>query len=240
MSDTTNIRKNGFSAILLAAGSGLRMGGSIKKQFIEVCGHPLIYYPLKELEESPVDEIILVAPEEDLQFVRDNIVNRYKFKKIKSIVGGGSERYLSVYEGLKCVETPWVFVHDGARVFLSQKLIADVMEATVRYKACEIGVPSVDTVKLADEDGYVSMTPPRSLVWSVQTPQGFSTELLKSAYRIVLESKNTDGLTDDAMIIERAFPEQRIKLVMGDYSNIKATTKNDLAAIEKLLTINEK
>ena len=106
------------------------------------------------------------------------------------------------------------------------------MEATVHYHACEIAVPSVDTVKIADADGFVAQTPARANVWSIQTPQGFDTELLRASYEALFASGDTEGLTDDAMVVERARPDCPIKLVMGDYSNIKVTTPKDLAIAE--------
>lgn len=253
-----------FSAILLAAGKGLRMGGDVKKQFIEVAGRPLIYYPLKVFEESDAAEIVLVVAAEDAEFVRDEIVGRFGFQKVTAIVSGGAERYLSVYEGLKRVTKPYVLVHDGARAGVTPQIVADAALAAMEYGACEVAVPSVDTVKLADDEGFVEMTPDRSRVWSIQTPQGFRTELLRGAYeRLFAVGRNTAsgkdggfsvsdgegrlvseesalgspfaGITDDAMVVERAFPEQMIKLVMGSYDNIKVTTRKDLAVAEGVL-----
>ena len=225
MSDT------GFSAIILAAGAGLRMGGTVKKQFISVEGHPLIYYPLRTFEDSPVDDIIIVAPNEMASYVDEQIVRPYGFSKVKKIVFGGEERYLSAYEGLKAVENPYVLIHDGVRPCVSRQVIYSAMEATKKYSCCEVAVPSVDTIKICDDEGFVENTPDRSKVWNVQTPQGFRTKLLRDAYEKLFAAGDTDGLTDDAMVIERAFPEMRIKLVMGDYENIKVTTKNDLALV---------
>ena len=223
------------SVILLAAGAGRRMGGSIKKQFLEVHGRPLLYYPLHTFEQSEVSEIALVVADEDIVFVREQIVERFGFGKVSKIVCGGAERFLSVYEGLKQVDNPWVLVHDGARACVSAKIIADAIAATKQYQACEVAVPSVDTVKLADEEGFVAHTPDRSLVWAIQTPQGFRTSLLKEAYETLIAGQRLFGLTDDAMVVERAFPDQKIKLVRGEYSNLKVTNQEDLAVVERVL-----
>lgn len=227
-----------FSVILLAAGSGLRMGAATRKQYIEVGGFPLIYYPLSVFEKSAAAEIILVVPDGDLEYVKRDIVDRYGFRKVSAIVAGGKERYLSVYEGLRQVKRPYVLVHDGARACITEQVIRDVADASVEYGACEAAVPSVDTVKIADPDGFVQMTPPRQQVWSIQTPQGFKTGLLRDAYRVVFEKDMTEGLTDDAMLVERAFPEHRIRLVQGDDRNIKVTTPKDLAIAEGILASN--
>ncbi len=225
-----------FSVILLAAGSGLRMGTDTRKQYIDVGGYPLIYYPLKVFEESGAGEIILVVPPGDCDYVRRDIVEKYHIKNVTKIVEGGAERYLSVYEGLKQVTLPYVLVHDGARACITKEVIQDVVKASEEYKACEAAIMSVDTVKIADEEGFVKMTPPRQQVWSIQTPQGFETKLLRDAYRIVFEKELTAGLTDDAMLVERAFPERRIRLVMGDDRNIKVTTPKDLPIVERILS----
>ena len=224
-----------YSVILLAAGKGLRMGGSVKKQFLDIAGHPLITYPLAAFEKSAAAEVILVTASEDIAYVKRDIVEAYHFEKVSAVVAGGSERYLSVYEGLKQVSAPYVLIHDGARVCVTQQIIADVAEAAVQYQACEAAVPSTDTVKLADDAGFVSYTPDRSHVWSIQTPQGFATALLKQAYERLVADNSLTGLTDDAMVVERAFPEKKIRLVMGAYENIKVTTPKDLVVAEGLL-----
>ncbi len=259
-----NIAANDFSVILLAAGSGLRMGGDTKKQFIKVSERPLIYYPLRAFEECGAGEIVLVVAAEDMDFVKQDIIGRFGFTKVSAIVSGGAERYLSVYEGLKRVTKPYVLVHDGARACVTAQVIEAVMRETAEYEACEAAVPSVDTVKLADDNGFVKMTPDRSRVWSIQTPQGFRTELLREAYERLfavgkvsvsvkgakrpvftgkgstVSEKNVSGnpftgITDDAMVVERAFPDQKIRLVMGSYDNIKVTTPKDLAIVEGIL-----
>ncbi len=224
-----------FSAVILAAGAGRRMGAGVKKQYLDIGGRPLLYYTLKTFEESKVDEIVLVVPEEDLEYITEDIINKYQFKKIASVVAGGAERYLSAYNGLMAARMPYVLIHDGARACVTTKIIEDACEATLRYEACEVAVPAVDTVKLADEEGFVAASPDRSRVYRIQTPQGFSTELLKRAYEILFQKGDTEGITDDAMIVERALPEKKIKLVMGDYDNIKVTTPHDLAAAERVL-----
>lgn len=232
-------KKKTYAAIVLAAGSGKRMGSKIKKQYMEINGRELIYYPLRVFEESPVDEVILVVSPGDEDYVRERIVDTYGFSKVKAVVPGGEERYLSVWEGIKKVSAEYVLVHDGARCCLTQEIVAKAMVAAVDYEAAVIAVPSVDTVKIADESGYVKETPVRARVWSIQTPQAFQTGLLRNAYEKLFGKAGTDGftgITDDAMIVETAFPEQKIKLVMGDYNNIKVTTAKDISVAEEVLS----
>ena len=245
--------KEKFSVILLAAGKGLRMKHTAKKQFtdvpekglrmnlttkkqfIEVHGRPLLYYPLLAFEKSDVEEIIIVTGKEDISFVQEEIVHRFSFQKVSHIVPGGEERYLSVFEGLKWVKNPYVLVHDGVRVCVTEEIIHRTMDATVQYKACEVAIPSVDTVKIADSDGFVAMTPERETVWAIQTPQGFLTDILRSSYEKIFAEHNTKGITDDAMVVERGNPSCKIWLVQGEDTNIKVTTEKDLKIVEEFL-----
>ena len=105
-----------YTAIVLAAGSGRRMQSDTPKQFMELCGHPLVYYSLYAFEKSPVDDIILVTGKDDVSYCRKEIVEACDFRKVRAVIPGGKERYLSVYEGLKAAAgTDYVLIHDGAR-----------------------------------------------------------------------------------------------------------------------------
>ncbi len=228
-------KDNSYSVIVLAAGRGLRVGGNIKKQFIPVRGKPLLYYPLKTITESAASQIIIVASREDVVYVEQDIVSKYSFSKVKCVVSGGAERYLSVYEGLKQVDTPYVLIHDGARACVSRDIIEAVARGAFLYRACEAAVPATDTIKLSDENGFVSMTPLRKSVWAMQTPQGFETELIMRAYEKLFSTQDTDGITDDGMLLQRAFASQQIKLIEGSYDNIKVTTPKDIVLAESIL-----
>ncbi|MCR5453222.1 MAG: 2-C-methyl-D-erythritol 4-phosphate cytidylyltransferase [Lachnospiraceae bacterium] len=225
-----------FSAVILAAGSGSRMGTKIKKQYLDIGGKPLIYYALKAFEKSDVSNIVLVVSPGDEEFVYEDIVKKYNISKVGNVVPGGSTRYFSVYEGLKNVKNRYVLVHDGARCLISDDIIERMIMETKEHEACVTAVPSIDTVRLSDEDGFVSSTPVRSRVWSIQTPQGFASALLKDAYSRLFEMGEGafSEITDDAMIVERAFPDKKIKFVMGNYDNIKVTTPKDIAICEEI------
>lgn len=227
--------KDRTCAIIVAAGKGSRMGADCPKQFIEVYDKPILYYTIKAFEKSEVDEIIIVTSKEYQTYVEKDIVKRYGFKKVVSIVEGGKERYLSVYEGIKSLKNiSYVLIHDGARPFIQPKLINKTIEEVEKYNAVVVGVKSKDTVKIVDEDGFVSSTPNRECVWNIQTPQAFSYNLLKTAYDKVIEQHYSNA-TDDAMVVEYA-TRQSIKLLEGDYSNIKITTPEDLQE-EKFRTL---
>ena len=228
------------SAILLAAGSGKRMGGSVKKQFMLLKDKPLLYYPMKVFEESFIDEIVVVCSPDDEDFIRDEIISKYGFKKISKLVPGGKERYDSVLCGLNAIEDcDYVFIHDGARPMIDIETLKRGSEAVQKYDACVIGVPSKDTVKIADEDNRVVSTPQRSLVWNIQTPQIFRFSLIKEAYTDVVGrageySEQGISITDDAMVLE-LFNGHEIRLVEGSYRNIKVTTPEDIILAEAFL-----
>lgn len=223
------------TAIVLAAGQGKRMNSSVQKQFLEIGGKPLIYYSLKCFQESSlIRDIILVTGEEFVPYCKKEIVNKYGFTKIKRVIAGGKERYDSVYQGLlACEDSEYVLIHDGARPFITQEILERGMEGVKETGACVIGMPSKDTVKISDEDGFVQETPDRNTVWTVQTPQIFSYPLIRVAHDKIRQG-NMSGITDDAMVVEQE-SGARIRLVKGSYMNIKITTPEDLDVAEKFL-----
>ena len=162
------------TAIVLAAGQGKRMGTKIQKQFLDLKGKPVLWYSLHAFEMSEwIDEIILVTGEDLISYCKEEIVERYGFQKVHAVVAGGAERYHSVYRGLQAisdVEQRIVFIHDGARPFLTEDMIERVYKETLDHGACVVGMPVKDTIKIADENGFIRETPKRSLVWQIQTP----------------------------------------------------------------------
>lgn len=217
------------TAIVLAAGKGSRMESQVRKQYLELEGRPLICYALEAFEKSPVSRVILVAGAGETMFCREEIVEAYGFKKVVSIVAGGRERYHSVYEGLKAAEgCRDVLIHDGARPCVTEDIICRAMEGAARYKACVIGMPVKDTIKIADEEGNASHTPDRSTLWQIQTPQAFSYDLVREAYDRLFENPSLEpGITDDAMVVE-TMTKHKVHLIPGSYENIKVTTPEDL------------
>ena len=228
--DNNNIRT---LAVVLSGGRGTRMGGDVPKQYMEVCGFPLIYYSLKAFQESFVDEIVLVCGQGDEEYCRKEIAEKYDFTKVRKVVAGGKERYNSVLNGLNAAEDfDYVFIHDGARPFITGDILRKALDETMEYGATVVAVPSKDTVKIADEDGFAKETPNRDSVWIMQTPQTFKFDEIRFAYR-KLEAAESDikkrgiAITDDAMVME-LFGQRDIKFVMGSYRNIKITTPEDL------------
>lgn len=234
---------NKITAIVLAAGSGSRMKSKTKKQFMEIKGKPVIWYSLFEFEKSRVDEIILVTGKEDIDYCKKEIVEKYNIKKIKNVVAGGSERYESVYNGLKEVTGNIVLIHDGARPLINNEIIERSIEGTIKSDACVVGVPVKDTIKRANKEGYIIDTPNRSELWITQTPQSFKTDLVKMAYKKMkeeLEKGNTTlNITDDAMVVEE-FTTNQVRFVQGDYKNIKVTTPEDIDIAELFIELDAK
>lgn len=228
------------TAIVLAAGQGKRMKSNVQKQFLMLKGKPLLYYSLASFQNSrEIDEIVVVTGKESIEFCRTEIIDAYGFSKVRSIVPGGKERYDSVYAGLcACSDCDYVFIHDGARPFVTEEIIGRTKEAAVKYGACIAGMPSKDTVKIADEEQMVLATPKRSLVWNIQTPQVFAYDLIREAHDIARQH-SMDEITDDAMVVE-TYKEAKVRLEEGSYENIKITTPEDILVAEKILEKNQK
>ena len=223
-----------YTAIVLSAGKGSRMGSSVHKQYLLLCGRPVIYYTLKAFEESPVDEIVLVTGEGEEEYCRKEIVEKYKLHKVTKIVKGGKERYHSVFQGLSaCEHTDYVLIHDGARPFIEQEVIRHTMDEVQKKHACIAAVPVKDTIKKVDENGKVEDTPPRKSLYTVQTPQSFSYSLIYDSYQKMIADGRED-VTDDEMVVE-AYGKVTVYVIDGSYRNFKITTPEDLEMAEFML-----
>lgn len=229
---------NKITAIVLAAGQGKRMQSNVHKQYLLIKDKPVIYYSLLAFENSIVDDIVLVVGNGEEEYCRKEIIEKYEFKKVRIIVQGGKERYHSVANGICAVNWPcdYVFIHDGARPFINNEILSRAYEHVKESKACVVGMPVKDTVKIADENGYVNNTPNRALVWQIQTPQCFEYDIISKSYKKLIEEEsnllaNKVAITDDAMVVEY-FSDIKVKLVEGSYQNIKITTPEDLKIAE--------
>ena len=222
------------TAIVLAAGSGKRMGTKVHKQYLLMGGKPVLYYSLRAFEDSRlIDEIILVCGAGEEDYCRREIVEKYGISKVRKIIAGGAERYNSVWNGLQETKEGCVYIHDGARPFVDDKMIERAYECVSEYHACVAGMPSKDTVKIAAHGNVVSETPDRSSVWIVQTPQVFDAGLIKKAYAMLMDQDEIN-VTDDAMAAEQMLG-CLVRLFYGSYENIKITTPEDLEIAEVFL-----
>lgn len=222
------------TAIVLAAGQGKRMQSNIQKQYMLLADKPILYYSLKTFQESFIDHIVLVVGAEEQEYCQKEIVDKFGFHKVVAIVEGGKERYHSVANGLCAItwENDMVFIHDGARPFVTEEILQRAYEEVNVSHACVVGMPVKDTVKIADSNRNVVNTPNRADVWQVQTPQVFEMELIADSYNKLIEQeeellKQNVMITDDAMVVEY-FSDVQIKLVEGSYQNIKITTPEDI------------
>ena len=241
--------KKKCTAILLAAGAGRRMESNVAKQYMLLGNKPVIWYGLQVFACSPIiDDIILVVGKGEIAYAEEEFVNKYGFSKIRRIIEGGAERYLSVENALQLLQEDavftenregYVFIQDGARPLVTEKIIEDTFKAVQAYGACCAAVPVKDTIKLADEEGFAVQTLKRSSLYAVQTPQVFSALLILEAYAKLQKhekelAENSAFPTDDAMVVEQMMG-RKVKLVEASYENLKITTPEDLELAEKIL-----
>lgn len=222
-------------AIIAAGGRGKRMNAGVSKQFLAIKGRPILYYTLSTFEFiGQIQEIILVVGKADLQYAREEIVNRYRFKKVK-IAEGGAERQDSVYNGLRELspQTDIVVIHDGVRPFIARTIIEKSIQAAREHKAVGVAVPVKDTIKVVGDGNIIKKTPDRKTLWAMQTPQSFDYGLILEAH----ERARREGYygTDDTVLVERmGLP---VLVVEGGYENIKITTPEDIVIAETLVTL---
>jgi len=226
-------------ALVPAAGRGLRMGGSLPKQFLTLGGVPILVHSLLALEGADtVSEIILAVPDAEREFCLREIVTPHGFKKVTKIVAGGAQRQDSVRHGLEAVgeDVEIVLVHDAVRPFLTVDMIGRVIEAAVKHGAAVVAIPMRDTVKLVGADGLIEKTVDRGQLWLAQTPQAFRRTLFQEAHR----RAQLDGFhgTDDVQLVERlGYP---VAVVEGNGENIKLTRPEDLKIGEAILAARKK
>lgn len=223
-----------ISAIILAGGKGKRMGSAISKQFIDIKGKPIIYYTLKKFSENKkIDNIIVVLPEDEVKYFKENILKKYELR-INKIVIGGKERQDSVYNALKSLKnssTDIVVIHDGARPFISERIINEGIKFAEIYGAAAPGVMPKDTIKVKNEKNFSVDTPNRANLVSIQTPQVFKFDEILECHEKI--RYNGEMVTDDTMVVEKY--GYSVYLYDGEYTNIKVTTPEDLILAERLI-----
>ncbi|WP_346967689.1 2-C-methyl-D-erythritol 4-phosphate cytidylyltransferase [Clostridium disporicum] len=223
-----------ISAIILAGGKGKRIRSAISKQFIDIKGKPIIYYTLKKFSENKkIDNIIVVLPEDEVKYFKENILKKYELR-INKIVIGGKERQDSVYNALKSLKnssTDIVLIHDGARPFISERIINEGIKFAEIYGAAAPGVMPKDTIKVKNEKNFSVDTPNRANLVSIQTPQVFKFDEILECHEKI--RYNGEKVTDDTMVVEKY--GYSVYLYDGEYTNIKVTTPEDLILAERLI-----
>ncbi len=222
-----------LQVVVTAAGQSRRMGGG-NKMLVPLGGEPLLVRTLRVFQDHPrVAEVAVSAPagqEEDYR----SLFRRHGLDRVRRVVTGGAERQDSIFQALRALDPKsgdLVAVHDGARPLVSADLLDRLCEALEGWDGVVPGVPVKDTIKQVDEHGRVLKTLVRSELMAVQTPQVFRAEVLLEAYRQALSQGHLG--TDDASLVE--WSQGRVRVVPGDYRNLKVTTAEDLVLAERLL-----
>ncbi len=230
---------SGFKAFALipAAGMGKRMGASINKQYLKLDGLPIVARTISLFEQSPlIEAIYLVIPADEIPYCREHVLEACGFRKVVEIVPGGRERQNSVMNGLNAMrrqaaDDDVVLIHDGVRPFITAQLLQESIEVARTNDGALVAVPAKDTIKTV-RDGLVIDTPPRDTLWQAQTPQSFRFGVIYGAH-LAAKREGFTG-TDDASLVERC--GGAVRVVCGDYRNIKITTPEDLVLAEAFLT----
>ncbi|MBH0328577.1 MULTISPECIES: 2-C-methyl-D-erythritol 4-phosphate cytidylyltransferase [Brevibacillus] len=217
--------------VIVAAGSGKRMGGQRNKLWLPLAGEPILAHTVRLFATHPdIDEVVLVVSEAD----HAEVMTLISAEKLKVVVTmGGAERQDSVRNGLASLSAncDYVLVHDAARPFVTRKQISDMIKQVQQDQATIMAVPVKDTIKVVGVNGLVESTPARESLWAVQTPQAFRMSLLREAHQAAGEAGKLG--TDDAMLVE--WLGHPVSIMQGSYENIKITTPDDLWFGEEIL-----
>ena len=224
-------------AIILAGGTGSRMGADKPKQFIEVDGRTVIERCIDAFEAAPgIDEIAVVMHPQWTALMHE-VAEHNTWKKLKKILEGGSERYMSSLNAIAAyIDYPDdtnLLLHDAARPWVSQEVIARTVQALTHHEAVAVGIPSTDTVWEVRQDfdkqlsKFIVRIPERSTMWRAQTPQAFRLHLIRDAYQHALQDPQFHA-TDDCGVVRNYLPGTKIIIVPGEEQNRKITFKEDL------------
>lgn len=224
-----------ITALIVAAGQGLRMGTDRPKQYLSLDGQAILVRTLRAFDRNArVRQIVLVIAQTETDFCRKQILAAADLNNAVKLVAGGRRRQDSVYNGLRSLDSPAeriVLIHDGVRPLVSQDLIDACIDGAMKWGACIPALPPVDTPKLVNDQGIIDSTVPRASLRMAQTPQAFRLDLILRAHAQARRS----GLvaTDDASLVEAMGMD--VHVIAGRRENIKITTPEDLAVAEMLL-----
>jgi len=224
------------SAIIVAAGKGVRMKGTIRKQYLDLSGRPVLAHSIMAFDScSLIEEIFLVVPKEDIEYCQNKILSLLDLKNHINLVHGGAKRQDSVYNGLQEINknTDTIVIHDGARPFIQPEDLKECILGSKKFGACILGTPVSDTLKRVDKSDIIETTLTRENIWLAQTPQAFQYDLILKAH----ETARQDGYigTDDASLVERL--GANVKIINGSRFNIKITRKEDFAIAKAMFEV---
>ncbi|ADL11687.1 2-C-methyl-D-erythritol 4-phosphate cytidylyltransferase [Acetohalobium arabaticum] len=222
-----------ITAIIPAAGQGKRMKSKLNKQYLSLLDKPVLAHTVEVFQNCDlITEIIVVVKEDEIDYCRRKVIEKYNYNKVKALIRGGQSRQKSVHNGLQSVDNAdYVLIHDGARPLLTEDMLCRAVDQVKDYKAVGVAVPVKDTIKRIDNDGYVAETPVRDKLWAIQTPQAFEYSLVSEAYNKAMK-EGISG-TDTSILVERL--GQKVKLIRGSYENLKITTPEDLINAEAII-----
>lgn len=237
-----NPKKMKNIAVILAGGVGSRMGSTLPKQFLPLEGRTVIAHSLDVFNSHPAIDEVAVVIHPDWRSRMEEIAHAGNWTKLKKIIDGGSERYMSSINAIRAFidesDDANLLLHDAARPWITAAVIDRVVEALQRYEAVGVAVPSTDTVwevhpdfDTASVGRFVARIPERRLMWRAQTPQAFRLSLIRDAYQRALQDPQLQA-TDDCGVVRRYLPNVRIQVVAGDEKNRKITFVEDLKADE--------
>jgi 2-C-methyl-D-erythritol 4-phosphate cytidylyltransferase len=228
-----------ISALIVAAGKGLRMGAAQRKQYLQLCDRPLLVHTLQTFDRCPEIKTILVAvPQTEMEFCENEILPSASLTDRVKLIAGGRRRQDSVFNGLQYLGDGQgiVLIHDGVRPLVSVALIRGCIQGAMQWGACIPIVQAVDTLKQIDSHGNILGTMPRESICMAQTPQAFSLPIILRAHR---EARRLNReATDDASLVEAL--GLSVHVITGSRENIKITTPEDLAYAEALLRLRSK
>lgn len=223
------IEEKTVTAVILVAGNSTRYGQNRNKNFETINGKTVMSYSLKAFQENAyIDNIIIGAKEEEIPIIQ-RIIKEEKLTKPVNIVIGGGSRQETVYHCIQKTDSDIVMIHDGARPAIQQKYINECIESMKEFKGATVGVPSKDTIKITDNNGIVVQSTQRNNTWIVQTPQCFERKILLEMH----EKYREEEVTDDCMLLEKS--NEQVKILEGDYTNIKITTYEDLRIVKEFI-----
>ena len=223
-------------AIILAGGSGSRLGGDLPKQFLKVAGKTIIEHTIDVFDTcSLVDEIAIVSRQDYMEEVKQ-LVAANRYSKVRRVLPGGQERYHSSLSALQAYQndSDTLLFHDAVRPLVTHRIISDCIEALQRYRAVNVAVPTTDTIMQVNDQNCITDIPPRKYLRNSQTPQCFKREVIARAYRLALQDP-AFTTTDDCGVVRKYLPDEPVYVVDGDTSNMKLTYKEDLFLFEHLL-----
>lgn len=222
-------------AVILASGTGERIGANVPKQFLKIKNKSIIEYSIEAFENNRfIDEIVMVV-NLDFRDLFEEILEKNNYKKIVRVLNGGKIRMESAFIGIKDVDDEDnVLIHDGVRPFVSEKIINDCIVALEKYNAVGVGISSVDTIVELEENNVIKHIPQRKFLRRIQTPQCFKGHIIKKAHELAIKD-NLKTFTDDCGLVLK-YNLTPIFMIDGDEKNIKITQPQDLEFAENLLS----